>query len=157
MIPSTVGFLDRDFEIKEEQSFTYKMQSKENLIRGYIDGLEAVKQSIFKIIMTERYQYIMYSWNYGIELVDLFGEPISYVCPELKRRISEALLWDDRIKEPLKVSSYFCLVPSNEFDASLKGSNTCLSFCELPDQIGSRKRICILLKGFRSIISLYSR
>ena len=74
------------------------MQSKENLIREYIDGLEAVKQSIFKIIMTERYQYIMYSWNYGIELVDLFGEPISYVCPELKRRISEALLWDDRIK-----------------------------------------------------------
>ena len=74
------------------------MQLKENLIRGYTDGLEAVKQSIFKIIMTERYQYIMYSWNYGIELVDLFGEPISYVCPELKRRISEALLWDDRIK-----------------------------------------------------------
>ncbi len=98
MIPSTVGFLDKDFEIGEQPSFTYKMRPDENLVRGYTDGLEAVKQAVFKIIMTERYQYIIYSWNYGIELADLFGEPITYVCPELKRRISEALLWDDRIE-----------------------------------------------------------
>ena len=98
MIPSTVGFLDKDFEIEEQPSFTYKMQTDTNLVRGYTDGLEAVKQAIFKIIMTERYQYIMYSWNYGIELQDLFGEPVTYVCPELKRRISEALLWDERIR-----------------------------------------------------------
>ena len=99
MIPSTVGFLDKDFEIEEQPSFTYKMQTDTKLVRGYIDGLEAVKQAIYKIIMTERYQYIMYSWNYGIELLDLFGEPVTYVCPELKRRISEALLQDDRIEE----------------------------------------------------------
>ena len=40
-----------------------------------------------------------YSWDYGIELQDLFGEPVTYVCPELERRISEALLWDDRIED----------------------------------------------------------
>lgn len=98
MIPSTVGFLDQDFEIEKQPSLTYKMYREEQLVRGYIDGLEAVKQAVFKIIMTERYQYIMYSWNYGIELQDLFGEPVTYVCPELKRRISEALLWDERIR-----------------------------------------------------------
>ncbi len=97
MIPSTVGFLDKDFEIEKQPGLTYKMHMGQNLVRGYTDGLEAVKQAIFKTIMTERYQYIMYSWNYGIELSDLFGEPVTYVCPELKRRISEALLWDDRI------------------------------------------------------------
>ncbi|WP_304409697.1 DUF2634 domain-containing protein [Faecalibaculum rodentium] len=74
------------------------MQTEEKRIRGHTDGLEAVRQAIYKIIMTERYQYVMYSWNYGIELLDLFGEPVTYVCPELKRRISEALLWDDRIR-----------------------------------------------------------
>ena len=99
MIPSTVGFLDKDFEIEEQPSFTYKMQTDTKLVRGYTDGLEAVRQAIYKIIMTERYQYIMYSWNYGIELADLFGEPVSYVCPELERRIREALLWDDRIED----------------------------------------------------------
>lgn len=98
MIPSTVGFLDKDFEIEEQPSFTYKMQTGQKLVRGHTDGLEAVKQAIFKIIMTERYQYIMYSWNYGIELLDLFGEPVTYVCPELKRRITEALLCDSRIQ-----------------------------------------------------------
>lgn len=98
MIPSTTGFLDKDFEIEEQPSLTYQMKIDENLVRGYTDGLEAVKQAIYKIIMTERYQYIMYSWNYGIELLDLFGEPVTYVCPELRRRISEALLQDDRIK-----------------------------------------------------------
>ena len=81
------------------------------MVRGYADGLEAVRQAIFKIIMTERYQYIMYSWNYGIELNDLFGEPMTYVCPELKRRITEALLWDDRIQS----------VDSFEFDFPQKG------------------------------------
>ena len=108
MIPSGVGFLDKDFEVREQPSFTYKMQENENLVRGYTDGLEAVKQAIDKIIMTERYQYIMYSWNYGIELVDLFGEPVTYVCPELERRISEALLWDDRIQS---VDNFECDFP----------------------------------------------
>ncbi len=98
MIPSTVGFLDKDFEIEEQPSLTYRMQMDGKLIRGYTDGLEAVRQAILKIIMTERYQYVMYSWNYGVELMDLFGEPVTYVCPELKRRISEALLCDDRIQ-----------------------------------------------------------
>lgn len=98
MIPSTVGFLNKEFEIKKLPSLTYKMQLNETHVRGYTDGIEAVKQAVFKIIMTERYQYIMYSWNYGIELLDLFGEPVTYVCPELKRRITEALVCDDRIQ-----------------------------------------------------------
>ncbi len=98
MIPSTVGILNKDFKIEKQPSLTYQMQPDEGRIRGYTDGLEAVKQAIYKAIMTERYQYIMYSWNYGIELLDLFGEPATYVCPELKRRITEALIWDDRIQ-----------------------------------------------------------
>ena len=111
MIPSTAGFLNQDFEIEEQPSLTYKMDMDNNVVRGYTDELGAVKQAIYKIIMTERYQYIMYSWNYGIELMDLYGEPITYVCPELKRRISEALLWDDRIQS----------VDSFEFDFPQKG------------------------------------
>ncbi len=98
MIPSTAGFLNRDFEIEEQPDRTWRMRPEDKRVQGYTDGLEAVKQAIYKILMTERYQYIMYSWNYGIELLDLFGEPVTYVCPELKRRITEALLCDDRIR-----------------------------------------------------------
>ncbi|MGL5511644.1 MAG: DUF2634 domain-containing protein, partial [Sporomusa sp.] len=66
-------------------------------IVGNVDGLEAIQQAVYKILNTERYQYVIYSWNYGIELADLFGRPIPYVYSELPRRITEALTYDDRI------------------------------------------------------------
>ena len=96
MITATAYPLPRDFEIREQPSLTYQME--DDFVRGRRDGLEAVKQAVYKAIMTERYQHIMYSWNYGVELLDLMGEPVTYVCPELKRRITEALLCDERIK-----------------------------------------------------------
>ena len=111
MIPSTTGFLEQDFELEEQPTHTYKMNLDTGSIRGYTDGIDAMKQAIFKILQTERYQYIMYSWNYGIETLDLYGEPISYVCPELERRITEALLWDERIES----------VDNFEFDLPQKG------------------------------------
>lgn len=111
MIPSTTAFLEQDFEITEQPTHTYKMNLESNLIRGYTDGQEAMKQAIYKILNTERHQYVMYSWNYGIELLDLYGEPVSYVCPELERRITEALTWDDRIQS----------VDNFEFNISKKG------------------------------------
>lgn len=111
MIPSTTGFLEQDFEITEQPTKTYRMNLESNRVRGYVDGQEAMKQAIFKILQTERYQYIMYSWNYGIETLDLYGEPVSWVCPELERRISEALMCDSRIKS----------VDNFEFNISKKG------------------------------------
>lgn len=111
MIPSTTAFLEQDFEIEEQPPHTYKMNLTSELVRGYTDNREAMKQAIYKILNTERYQYVMYSWYYGIELLDLYGEPVSYVCPELERRITEALTWDDRIKS----------VDSFEFNISKKG------------------------------------
>jgi hypothetical protein len=97
MIPSTTGFLEQDFVIEEQPSKTYKMHLSETVIIGHTDQQDAMVQVIFNILNTERYQYIIYSWNYGIELIDLYGQPVSYVIPELKRRITEALTWDERI------------------------------------------------------------
>ena len=111
MIPSTTGFLEQNFELEEQPTYTYKMNLDTGSIRGYTDKLDAMRQAIFKILQTERYQYIMYSWNYGVETLDLYGEPISYVCPELERRITEALTWDERIES----------VDNFEFDLPQKG------------------------------------
>lgn len=97
MIPSKTGFLEKDFEIKEQPSFTHRMDLKFETVRGYTDEKEAMRQAIYKILLTERYQYVMYSWNYGLETMDLYGMPIAYVVPELERRIRDALLYDTRI------------------------------------------------------------
>ena len=112
MIPSTTEFFKQDFEFEEQPTYNYKMNLDTGTSRGYTDGLDAMRQAIFKILQTERYQYVMYSWNYGVETLDLYGEPVSYVCPELERRITEALTWDERIKS----------VNNFEFDVIGKGA-----------------------------------
>lgn len=110
MIPSMNFILSQEIKVESQPSKNHKMKIEHNVINGYCDGLEAIQQVIYKILNTERYKYIIYSWNYGIELLDLYGEPVTYVCPELQRRIEEALIQDDRIKS----------VDGFEFDVSEK-------------------------------------
>ncbi len=78
-------------------SKNHRMDINKELINGYNDLIDGVKQAVFKILNTERYNHYIYSKNYGVELESLFGQPISYVCPEIERRITEALIQDDRI------------------------------------------------------------
>lgn len=78
-------------------NLTYKLDYKDESIRGHANDLAAIQQACYKILSTERYRYIIYSWGYGIELEDLFGKPLPYVYSELPRRIKEALLYDDRV------------------------------------------------------------
>lgn len=81
----------------EQPERTYALVMSNTRLIGTCDELEAVKQAIILILGIERYKYPIFSWNYGIELQDLFGKPNDYVQTELERRISEALTWDDRI------------------------------------------------------------
>ncbi|MEG2050883.1 MAG: DUF2634 domain-containing protein [Oscillospiraceae bacterium] len=113
MIPNAT--LNADVEFQEQPTKNYKMNVANDVINGYTDNLQAMNQVVFKILNTERFQHIIYSWNYGIELEDLLGEPISYVCPELERRIAEALVQDDRI---VSVDSFSFEVSKGNVNAS---------------------------------------
>jgi len=86
-----------DVEFDTMPSTTYGIDFYSGRVASKVDQHAAMRQAIYKILNTERYRYPIYSWNYGIELEDLFGMPVPYVCTELERRISEALEWDDRI------------------------------------------------------------
>lgn len=103
MIPTATATTDdlvNDFEVVTETmqpTKTYFMQLETMKVEGLTDGQAAMKQAIFKILQTERYQYPVYSDNYGVELRELIGQPIPYVLPEIDRRITEALTWDERI------------------------------------------------------------
>ncbi|MCO4298345.1 DUF2634 domain-containing protein [Clostridioides difficile] len=87
-----------NFDVRQEPSKTFKLNIEKNRVDGICDDVEALKQTIFLILNTERYEHLIYSRNYGVELNDLIGEPILYVIPELERRITEALIQDDRIE-----------------------------------------------------------
>lgn len=97
MLPDRDNDISTEYEFIESPTKTYAMQLDGDRIRGKTDERKAIEQAIYKILLTERYQYLIYSWNYGIELKDLLGKPIPYCCVELERRIKEALLQDTRI------------------------------------------------------------
>lgn len=97
MIPRNSGKLTQDFVVSQQPTFTYAMDLEKNHIRGNADQLKAMEQAVYKIVFTERYEYIIYGRNYGVSLKDLFGMPKTFVIPEIKRRITDALLWDNRI------------------------------------------------------------
>ena len=107
---------DPEYEISIYPSKTYYMDIERYRIIGNTDGIEAMPQAIFLALSTERSTFPAYSDNYGVELMDLYGMPTTYVLPELERRIKEALEWDSRID----------LVDNFEFE--LKGSNITATF-----------------------------
>ncbi|WP_039237482.1 DUF2634 domain-containing protein [Clostridium sp. K25] len=90
--------LNESIEIEEnyiEPTKTYKI--KDNKIIGLCDGIEALKQAIYLILNTERYEHLIYSDDYGNELKSLIGKDRDIAESEYKRRIKEALSQDDRI------------------------------------------------------------
>ena len=96
MIPESL--LNDSIAITEdiETSLTYKITTEN--IQGYTDNLAALQQAIYKVLNTEKYEYPIYSFSYGIDLESLIGKDLIYVKIELKRRIQECLLQDERIQ-----------------------------------------------------------
>ncbi|TQR44910.1 DUF2634 domain-containing protein [Paenibacillus popilliae] len=86
-----------DLIYSEMPSLTYRIDFDNGRIIGKVDGTEAVRQAIQKILSIERYEHLIYSFNYGFEQEGLVGSDASFLRSELKRRIQEALLQDDRI------------------------------------------------------------
>lgn len=97
MIPQTGDDLRQDFIFTTLPSRTLKLDHDWKTITGTIDQIQAVEQAVFLILTTERYQWLIFSWNYGVELQNLIGKDPEYCIPEIERRIREALLQDDRI------------------------------------------------------------
>jgi hypothetical protein len=117
VLPESANYeLISDYDDLEQTSITYKLD-KENkrIVAVYEDYKEIIRQAVYLILMTERYDYAMYSWNYGIELNDLFGRERQYVIPMLMSRIKEALLQDDRI---LNVTDFNFSIKHNVYNVS---------------------------------------
>lgn len=86
-----------NLEVVSQPSLTYKLDFERKRISGKIDNEEAIKQLVMKILYTERYAYVIYSSQYGVELDRLIGKDYDFIVSDLERTITEALLADDRI------------------------------------------------------------
>ena len=115
MIPSLIDeFLDPTEE-RIYPSYTYKMALGGNTIRGYVDGLAAMRQAVYKQLLTHKGAYPIYSPDYGLDMRDLYGMPLDWVQAVLPDRITDALAFDDRISG----------VDDFEFEATGKHSILC--------------------------------
>ena len=109
MATPTGTIIPANLEIVEEQqpSLTYGIDFDRGRVVGMVDGLDAVKQAVFLILQTERYRHLIFSSDYGSELEGLIGRDPLFVQSELKRRIREALMQDDRIEDVINFSIRF--------------------------------------------------
>ena len=86
--------------ILEEQiqpSRTYYLDLIRKRVTSMIDGRDAIIQAVKKILYTERYAYVIYSSQYGVELDRLIGQEYDFIVSDIKRTLTEALLMDNRI------------------------------------------------------------
>ncbi len=86
-----------DVDLAEQPSKTWRLDLENNRISGFIDGLDAAIQSAFMALQTERYEHLIFSWQYGSELNTLIGKDADYAYSEAKRMIQDALSTDTRI------------------------------------------------------------
>ena len=86
-----------NLEIVNQPSLTYRLDFERKRLSGKIDNEDAIMQLVMKILYTERYAYVIYSSQYGVELDRLIGKEYDFIVADLERTITEALLADDRI------------------------------------------------------------
>lgn len=89
-----------DFDVTENEplpSLTYRIDFTNKKVSGMISGAEALTQTAYDILDTERYAYLIYNWFYGVEIEDTIGQDFEFIQANIGRVIVDGLTQDDRI------------------------------------------------------------
>ena len=68
-------------------SLTLGIDFERKKIIGLIDGLDAIRQAVFLILSTPRYEYAIYNFQYGCETESLLGLSAELAQSEIKRSV----------------------------------------------------------------------
>lgn len=82
---------------KDLPTRTYKVAG--GRIVGHVDGIDALRQHIDKVLTTHRHDDLVYKGYFGIDVYDLIGQPKSFIQGKIKKRVAEAILIDERFKD----------------------------------------------------------
>lgn len=83
---------------QDQPSLTWIADPVTNRLRGRGDGWEAVRQAVEVIVNVERFKWQIYTPNFGTDYDGLLGNEPGYVASELRRRIEDAFIPDNRIQ-----------------------------------------------------------
>lgn len=89
--------LDANIVPVSQPGLTWYIDRRSMRIVGTCDNYEAVRQAVDIILNTDRYRWGIYLPSSGVDYSGLLGQNVGYVSVELKRRILDALLMDDRV------------------------------------------------------------
>lgn len=99
---SLFPFMSEQVEIKNNDAYReYEFDFNTGESTGKIlNGKIALKMWIYKALLTKRYIYPIYSWDYGQDLEELIGQgyEYDYIKSEVERRIQECLMINEHIK-----------------------------------------------------------
>lgn len=95
-LPEGVG-LDISMDYVDRPTNTFIIDWSSRQIAGMGSGLTAMRQAVDIILQNERFEWQIYSSDFGSELEDLVGEEFDFIVSDLPRRIEDALSVDDRI------------------------------------------------------------
>ena len=84
-----------DVEVEDLPTNTFLVDNEQ--VAGMNDGLEAMRQAVEIILNVDRFDYQIYTSNFGVELDDLIGESSDYIESVFPGRIRDAFSIDDRI------------------------------------------------------------
>lgn len=96
-------YLNTDSELPIFTEFDYDFKKNDFIVENHglkiVEGVEALKVWIKKALLTDRYLYEIYSWDYGTELGELVGQKYTKGLTESEafRYIKEALLVNPHI------------------------------------------------------------
>ena len=110
------GTLPPTVEFTSQPGLTWYIDKKTNRIRGTCDNYEAVKQAVEYILNIQRFRWQIYTPYTGMDWRNLIGNDPGYVAAEVQRRIREALLMDDRVRD---IRDYAYTIRDDTLTASL--------------------------------------
>ena len=103
--------VDNTFPLYKEVAWDFEKDTPiiQNGDFKIVEGNDAIKVWILKTLLINRYEFEIFSWDYGSELMDLIGKAYtpSLTKEEAKRYIKEALLINPYILEVNVVDTSF--------------------------------------------------
>lgn len=97
MLPRSNIDLSRGIVFQDQPSLTWIADPVTNRLRGRGDNWEAVRQAVEVIVNVERFKWQIYTPNFGTGYDGLLGTEPGYAASELRRRLEDAFLPDNRI------------------------------------------------------------
>ena len=97
MLPQSSIDLSQGIVFQDQPSLTWIADPVTNRLRGRGDNYEAIRQAVEIIVSVERFRWQIYTPNFGADYDGLLGTDPGYAASELRRRLEDAFLPDNRI------------------------------------------------------------